>query len=61
MTLPGKRAYDLPNPEPAKQIVDVLMNVGLWMVEIVAQRDLLVGGMVKVVAAVQMARAVAVK
>lgn len=61
MTLLGKMAYDLLNLEPLKLVAEGIRTVGLLMVEIAGHNALVVDGIVKVVVAVQVTCAVAVK
>lgn len=61
MTLLGKMAYDLLNLEPLKLVAEGIRTVGLLMVEIAGHNALVVDGVVKVVVAVQVICAVAVK
>jgi len=61
VTLLGKMAYDLLNLEPLKLVAEGIRTVGLLMVEIAGHNALVVDGVVKVVVAVQVICAVAVK
>jgi len=61
VTLLGKMAYDLLNLEPLKLVAEGIRTVGLLMVEIAGHNALVVDGIVKVVVAVQVTCAVAVK
>lgn len=54
-------AYDLLNLEPLKLVAEGIRTVGLLMVEIAGHNALFVDGIVKVVVAVQVTCAVAVK
>lgn len=54
-------AYDLLNLEPLKLVAEGIRTVGLLMVEIAGHNALVVDGIVKVVVAVQVTCAVAVK
>jgi hypothetical protein len=54
-------AYDLLNLEPLKLVAEGIRTVGLLMVEIAGHNALVVDGVVKVVVAVQVICAVAVK
>lgn len=54
-------AYDLLNLEPLKLVAEGIRTVGLLMVEIAGHNALVVDGIVKVVVAVQVICAVAVK
>ena len=54
-------AYDLLNLEPLKLVAEGIRTVGLLMVEIAGRNALVVDGIVKVVVAVQVTCAVAVK